>query len=188
MQYKETIDPESQPVTLLSPEGSAHPYMARFGWAAKPGSEATLPNADTLWTAQGSPLTKDSPITLSWDNGEGLTFQQIIAIDDQYLFSVTQRVINNGAAAVELAPFGLISRTGTPDIVDFYILHEGPLGWLNGALKEIDYTDLRDEYQGQEVVNDHTTTDGWQIGRASCRERGWQYVSISVDALSLKKK
>src|SRR3546814_9753597 len=70
-----------------------------------------------------SPLTKDSPITLSWDNGEGLTFQQIIAIDDQYLFSVTQRVINNGAAAVELAPFGLISRTGTPDIVDFYILH-----------------------------------------------------------------
>src|SRR3546814_10990264 len=74
-----------------------------------------------------------------------LTFQQIIAIDDQYLFSVTQRVINNGAAAVELAPFGLISRTGTPDIVDFYILHEGPLGWLNGALKEIDYTDLRDE-------------------------------------------
>src|SRR3546814_18994238 len=74
-----------------------------------------------------------------------LTFQQIIAIDDQYLFSVTQLVINNGAAAVELAPFGLISRTGTPDIVDFYILHEGPLGWLNGALKEIDYTDLRDE-------------------------------------------
>src|SRR3546814_17499033 len=64
MQYKETIDPESQPVTLLSPEGSAHPYMARFGWAAKPGSEATRPNADTLWTAQGSPLTKDSPITL----------------------------------------------------------------------------------------------------------------------------
>src|SRR3546814_21028928 len=93
-----------------------------------------------------------------------LTFQQIIAIDDQYLFSATQRVINNGAAAVELPPFGLISRPGTPDIVDFYTLPDGPLGWLNDALTEIDYTYLREDYQGKEVLNEHNTKDCW-IGR-----------------------
>src|SRR3546814_7485392 len=71
------------PITLLSPEGSAEPYFARFGWAAKPGSDVTLPKADTLWTAEGGPLTTDSPVTLRWDNGEGLTFEQTIAIDDR---------------------------------------------------------------------------------------------------------
>src|SRR3546814_3859519 len=67
----------------------------------------------SLWTAEGGPLTTDSPVTLRWDNGEGLTFEQTIAIDDQYLFTVTQRVVNNGGAAADVAPFGLISRSGT---------------------------------------------------------------------------
>ncbi|HEY9548584.1 MAG TPA: membrane protein insertase YidC, partial [Kiloniellaceae bacterium] len=161
-QYHETIEPESQPITLLSPEGSADPYFARFGWAAKPGSDVTLPKADTLWTAEGGPLTTDSPVTLRWDNGEGLTFEQTIAIDDQYLFTVTQRVINNGGAAANVAPFGLISRSGTPGTLDFYILHEGPLGVFNGALEEFDYSgDLKDEYQGSEVVIERSTTGGW---------------------------
>src|SRR3546814_15426394 len=66
----------------------------------------------SLWTAEGGPLTTDSPVTLRWDNGEGLTFEQTIAIDDQYLFTVTQRVVNNGGAAADVAPFGLISRSG----------------------------------------------------------------------------
>src|SRR3546814_9403466 len=93
-------------------------------------------------------------------NGEGLTFEQTIAIDDQYLFTVTQRVINNGGAAANVAPFGLISRSGTPGTLDFYILHEGPLGVFNGALEEFDYSgDLKDEYQGSEVVIERSTTD-----------------------------
>src|SRR5690606_7645387 len=109
--YHETIDPGSPPLTLLSPERSAHPYFAPLGWAAKPGSGVKLPQADTLWTAEGGPLTETSPVTLRWDNGEGLTFEQTIAVDEDYLFTVTQRVINNGSAAADLAPFGLISRT-----------------------------------------------------------------------------
>ncbi|MGF1630002.1 MAG: membrane protein insertase YidC [Kiloniellaceae bacterium] len=161
-QYKETIDPQSSPVTLLSPEGSANPYYSRFGWAAKPGSAVTLPTPDTLWTAEGGPLTQRSPVTLSWDNGEGLTFEQTIAVDNDYLFTITQRVVNDGTDSADVAPFGLVSRTGTPKILDFYILHEGPLGVFNGTLEEYDYDgDLSDNYQGQEVVINKTTTGGW---------------------------
>src|SRR3546814_20954197 len=95
-------------------------------------------------------------------NGEGLTFEQTIAIDDQYLFTVTKRVVNNGGAAADVAPFGLISRSGTPGTLDFYILPEGPLGVFNGALEEFDYSgDLKDEYQGSEVVIERSTTSGW---------------------------
>src|SRR3546814_11894623 len=94
-------------------------------------------------------------------NGEGLTFEQTIAIDDQYLFTVTQRVVNNGGAAADVAPFGLISRSGTPGTLDFYTLHEGPLGVFNGALEEFDYSgDLKDEYQASEVVIEKPTTGG----------------------------
>jgi YidC/Oxa1 family membrane protein insertase len=161
--YRETIDPQSQPITLLSPEGSEKPYFSRFGWASKPGSTVKLPTADTLWTAEGGPLTPSSPVTLSWDNGAGLTFQQTIAIDDQYLFTVTQRVINNSGETAELAPFGLIARIGTPKTLGFYILHEGPVGVFNGTLDDgIKYSDLKDEYQGgQDSVITKDTTGGW---------------------------
>ncbi|MEO3427529.1 membrane protein insertase YidC [Pelagibius sp. CAU 1746] len=159
--YHETLDADSAPIALLSPEGSARPYFSSFGWAAKPGSNVTLPDANSLWRAEGGTLTPASPLTLSWDNGEGLVFEQTIAVDENYLFTVTQRVVNNGQADVELAPFGLISRTGIPQILGFYILHEGPIGWLGEDLHEIDYDDLKDQYQGQQVVTDIETTGGW---------------------------
>jgi len=159
--YHETIDPASPLITLLSPEGSANPYFTQFGWAAKPGSTVKVPDGQTLWTAEGGPLTADSPVTLRWDNGEGLTFEQVISLDKNYLFTVTQRVINNGSAPVDLAPFGLVSRTGTPEILGFYILHEGPLGVFDETLKEVDYDDLKDNYQGQQVVQSQDTTGGW---------------------------
>ncbi len=162
-QYHETLDDNSAPITLLSPEGSDKAYYSTFGWAPAAGSDIKLPTAETLWTAEGGPLTPSSPVTLSWDNGEGLTFQQVIAIDDNYLFTVTQRVVNNGAAAAELAPYGLISRAGTPKTLGFYILHEGPVGVFNGALDDgIKYDDLKEEYQGgQDSVIAKETTGGW---------------------------
>ena len=161
--YHETIDPQSPPITLLSPEGSAKPYFSRFGWAPKPGSNVKLPNADTLWTAKGGPLTASSPVTLTWDNGEGLTFEQTIAVDDNYLFTVTQRVINNGSETAELAPFGLIARIGTPKTLGFYILHEGPIGVFNGTLDDgIKYKDLKGDYNGSaDAVIAKDTTGGW---------------------------
>jgi YidC/Oxa1 family membrane protein insertase len=81
-------------------------------------------------------------VTLSWDNGAGLVFEQRIELDNDYVFTVTQRVRNAGDADITLAPYGLVSRTGQPDILDFYILHEGLLGVINDTLQEIDYSDL----------------------------------------------
>ncbi|WP_193368838.1 membrane protein insertase YidC [Pelagibius marinus] len=162
-QYHETLDDNSAPITLLSPEGSEKAYYSNFGWAPVSGSAVKLPTAETLWTAAGGPLTPSSPVTLTWDNGEGLTFEQVITIDDNYLFTVTQRVVNNGAAAAEMAPYGLISRAGTPPTLGFYILHEGPVGVFNGSLDDgIKYDDLKDEYQGsRDSVIAKDTTGGW---------------------------
>jgi len=159
-EFTETLDADSPMITLLSPEGSAKPYFSRFGWAAA-GGGITLPDSNTLWETEGGTLTPDTPVTLRWNNGEGLTFEQVFALDDEYLFTITQRVRNNGGAEVSLAPFGLISRTDTPQILGFYILHEGPIGVFDGVLEEDDYDDLKDEYQGQEVKIERPTTGGW---------------------------
>jgi YidC/Oxa1 family membrane protein insertase len=159
--YEETIEPGSPAVTLLSPDGSANAYFSNFGWAPVSADGAKLPKDDTLWTAEGGPLTQNSPVTLTWDNGEGLTFEQTIAVDDNYLFTVTQRVVNSGTAAVEMAPYGLISRSGTPHVLGFYILHEGPIGVFNDSLQEYKYKDLKGDFETTDVVRAHETTGGW---------------------------
>ncbi len=153
--YRETIESDSPEIVLLSPYGGEKPYFVYFGWS---GRDAALPQSDTLWQANGEVLAPGLPVTLSWDNGQGLRFERLYEIDENYMFSVTQRVFNNGTAAVSLAPYGLISRGGTPDILGFYILHEGPLGVFDGTLKEVDYSDLRDDGPV------HTKSTGGWIG------------------------
>ena len=115
-----------------------------------------VPDAATLWTASAGKLTPDRPVLLTWDNGEGLRFEREIAIDQDFMFTVTQRVSNNGPAAMTLFPFGLISRTGTPEVSRFFILHEGPLGVFNSTVDRFDYDDLQDDGR---IVN--ASTGGW---------------------------
>lgn len=153
--YHETIDPNSPEIELLSPPRAPHPYYAEFGWA--PADPATpVPAADTMWTAAGGPLTPSSPVALTWDNGQGLRFIRTFAVDGNYMFTVTQRVENTGAAAVTLHPYSLIARAGTPPTAGFYILHEGPLGVFDRTLKEMKYSDLQDD--GTVKVD---STGGW---------------------------
>jgi YidC/Oxa1 family membrane protein insertase len=140
--YRETIDPGSPPITLLAPLGTPHPYFAEFGWVATtPGT--ALPDADTVWRADNTTLTPERPVTFSWDNGQGLRFERRYAVDNDYMIQVTQRVTNTGAAPVQLHPFGLVSRHGTPHTAGFYILHEGPIGVFNSTLAEYSYDDLK---------------------------------------------
>ncbi len=153
--YRETIEPDSDEIVLLSPQGTDKPYFADFGWTDA-GSGASLPNAETLWQADASVLSPDQPVTLSWDNGAGLRFETLYKIDENYLFTVTQRVFNSSSSAITLLPYGLVSRTGTPDILGFYILHEGLLGVFDETLTEIDYSDLSDDGPVQKE-----TTGGW---------------------------
>jgi YidC/Oxa1 family membrane protein insertase len=138
--YRETLKPNSPNVELLHPAGTARPYYAEFGWLGD--RSIKVPDRNAVWTADRSELSPGNPVTLSWDNGAGLVFEQRIDLDNDYVFTVTQRVRNAGDADVTLAPYGLVSRTGQPEILDFYILHEGLLGVINDTLQEIDYSDL----------------------------------------------
>jgi len=155
LEYRETIEPKSKNIVLLSPPEGEKPYFADFGWSSiAPG--VTLPGADTVWQANGTVLSPDRPVTLKWDNGQGLRFERTYEIDEHYMFTVAQRVVNSSDVAVSLAPYGLISRTGTPPVLGFYILHEGLLGVFDDTLQEIDYSDLKDDRQIAQQ-----TTGGW---------------------------
>ena len=126
--YRETVDPSSPPIVLLAPSGSPHPFYAEFGWTGAAGTTAMLPGPDTLWRQEGGgALSVDHPVTLVYDNGEGLQFRRTISVDDKYLFTVKDSVANTGTAAVTLYPYALVSRHGTP-APGYSVSHEGPIG------------------------------------------------------------
>ncbi len=140
--YREQVDPNSPLITLLNPSGRSDAYYAETGWVAAGDAKPALPGADTVWTADRTTLTPAQPVTLSWDNGQGLRFFRQYSIDANYMISVAQRVENYGSAPVTLFPYALVSRTGKPQTMDFFILHEGLVGVLNDTLREHKYTDL----------------------------------------------
>ncbi|GGG33000.1 membrane protein insertase YidC [Chelatococcus composti] len=141
--YHETVDPRSPNIVLLSPAGSPHPYYAEFGWVTGTGTTVKVPDATTLWTADRERLTPSEPVTLTYDNGEGLIFRRQISVDDNAMFTVKDSVENTGGAPVTLHPFGLVSRHGVPHTQGFYILHEGLIGVLgDDGLKEVSYSGL----------------------------------------------
>ena len=144
--YRQSVDRESPPVVLLSPLGATNPYFAEFGWVSASGALA-LPDADTVWTADRTVLSPGNPVTLAWDNGQGLRFERKISLDDDYFFRVEQRATNTGTAPVALHGYSLASRVGTPTLGGYYILHEGPIGVFNDTLKEPSYQDLREKKQ-----------------------------------------
>ncbi|HWA41788.1 MAG TPA: membrane protein insertase YidC [Hypericibacter adhaerens] len=153
--YRETVDPTSPNIVLLSPVGAANAYYADFGWVAQEEGVA-LPNANTVWQAEGDQLAPGHPVTLIWDNGQGLKFERRFELDENFMFKVTQRVENSSGQAVTLFPYGLVARYGTPHLLNYYILHEGLLGVLDGKLDEVKYKDLREK---QKV--DYSSTGGW---------------------------
>jgi YidC/Oxa1 family membrane protein insertase len=128
-QYRETVDPHSPPIVLFSPSGAPEAYYAEFGWVPAAGTTQKLPGPDTIWTQEGSgALGVDHPVTLTYDNGEGLSFRRTIAVDEHYLFTVKDQVQNKSGNPVTLFPYALISRHGTPKVQGYYILHEGLIG------------------------------------------------------------
>ncbi len=166
--YHTEVDPNSPTVTLLTPAGTDSAYYALYGWA--PGGELALtdvPGATTPWQIEsGTKLTPETPITLVWTNETGLTFRRVIAIDENYMFTVTQSVENAATSAQRLAPYGVIARHGKPqNLKGFFILHEGVVRQADSELGEIDYDDIADldvdprEGTAAEVVN--VTENGW---------------------------
>jgi YidC/Oxa1 family membrane protein insertase len=158
VQLRETVDPKSPPIVLFSPSGTAEPYYAEFGWVAGSGAAVRVPDQNTEWQQDGSGnLTPDHPVTLKWDNGQGLTFHRTISVDEHYLFSIRDDVTNTGSAAATLYPYGLISRHGTPPVLGYYLLHEGLIGYLGeDGLQEYTYKKINEAKSVSFKV-----TDGW---------------------------
>lgn len=144
--YHVSIDPRSETVLLLNPVGGPDAYFSDFGWVPVEGSApGPLPDEDTPWSIEsGEQLTPDSPVTLVWENGEGLTFRRVISIDDEYMFTVEQSVENGTEAPLSLAPYGRITRMGGEASTSLWILHEGAIAFTDDKLVEISYGDLED--------------------------------------------
>ena len=149
IKYRETVDPKSPAIVLLAPSGSPHPFYAQFGWTNAAGSKVKVPDDTTVWTQAGSgALGVGKPITLTWDNGEGLEFRRSIAVDENYLFTIEDNVINRGSEPLTLYPYALVSRHGKPEILGYYILHEGLIGVMGDkGLQEISYSSIESDKQ-----------------------------------------
>jgi|FEC22Drversion2_1045045.scaffolds.fasta_scaffold00142_36 YidC/Oxa1 family membrane protein insertase len=155
VKYRETVDPKSPPVPVLSPVGSEHPYYAEFGWSAADPS-TKVPGPDTLWTASATTVAPGKPVRLTWDNGQGLIFALHVSLDDYFMFDVKQSVENKTDKPVTVYPWSLIVRYGEPKAEGIYILHEGPYGVFNNSYKEFSYSDFKDN-KSQKIA----TTGGW---------------------------
>ena len=143
--YRETIDPKSPNITLFSPVGAPEPYWAETGFVTDAAGVKT-PNRQTMWSADSTTLTAIKPVTLTWDNGAGLKFKRVIAVDDKYMFTVHDSVENDGAEPASLRPYALILRRGKPDVAGYAVLHEGFVGVIgDGSVQEITYASIEKE-------------------------------------------
>jgi len=123
--YAETTAKNSPPVELFRPEGAKNAYFADFGWAG------TTPTSVAVWTAPaGATLSVGHPVTLTYDNGQGVVFTRTISVDDKFMFTVVNRVSNKGSAPLQLAPYASIQRQGMPQLTPINIIHEGGVGVL----------------------------------------------------------
>ena len=160
--YRETIDPTSPFVRLLEPRSERKPFYAQYGWTAAAGETTKVPDNDTIWTSSGDTLSEKTPITLSWDNGAGLTFAIALTIDENYLFSVNQSVKNTSGAPVQLFPWSRIRRDYKPDVLGYYILFEGLLGVVDGKLQEVTYDAAKsDAPKKKGIAFESPAVGGW---------------------------
>ena len=166
--YRNTISEDSDIVTLLSPVGKPEAYYAAFGWAPAVGIKPDqVPDPNTIWTVVGNNiLTPSSPISLMWDNGNGVKFMRKISIDEKYMFTVEQGIENNSGSEISLRPYGLLRRHGEPkDMKNFFILHEGIIRMSDGELSEEDYGDIADlpilEKEGTHAERVEVQNSGW---------------------------
>ena len=160
--YHESVSPKSPLVRILEPQSDPQPNLIQLGWAAAPGTAVKLPDSSTLWHTDSKVISPGQPATLTWDNGAGLTFAMKIAIDGNYMFTVDRSVRNAGATPVSLYPWSRVSRGYTPVVAGSYLIHEGPIGVLDGRLHELGYKATQtDGAKNDNVAFTTDSTGGW---------------------------
>ena len=143
-------------VKYLNPSETNDGYFVETGWAASNATNTPLPTKNSIWKVVGNnKLSVGNPVTAEWNNKSGLTFRKKIELDEKFLFKVTQEVQNNSSQRVELYPYAQITRNQDPDVVDFYILHEGFIGVFDEDLQEEGYDDVK------EKKKEYSAGEGW---------------------------
>jgi|TARA_B100001057_G_scaffold484726_1_gene563239 YidC/Oxa1 family membrane protein insertase len=154
--YTKNLDPQSSKIRLFERLDNQKPYFAEFGWIGS--GTVDLPNSSSIWTSNSSILEPGKPIILSYKSDNNLKFERIFEINENYLITITDRVMNNGSSEVTLYPYGLVRRTGLPKVDGLFILHEGPIAVIDEKLREVDYDDLVDD--GDEIISSEMK-GGW---------------------------
>jgi YidC/Oxa1 family membrane protein insertase len=179
--YKQTLEPDSEIVRLLSPVGKENAYYALFGWGPAGQLEySDVPGANTEWSpVGGGTLAPSQPVILRWENGKGLEFLREIAVDEEFMFTVTDTVKNLGTTEARMFPYGIVARHGLPtDLENFFVSHEGVIARADGTLAEVSYDDVASlpivAREGAQAETAEATTDGW-IGFTS---KYWMTVLI----------
>lgn len=143
LRYFQTVDDE-EPVVLLNPRGSEHAYFADDGWSTGTTGPTDAPGPTSEWTlVEGQRLTPETPVVLEYAGSDGLTFRRRIEIDENYMFTVSDTVTNNGTSSATLSRYGRVRQVGLPpDLSNFFILHEGPIGVVDGSLFDRKFKDV----------------------------------------------
>ncbi len=146
----------NEKVKYLNPSETNDGYFVETGWAASNATNTPLPTKNSIWKVVGNnKLSVGNPVTAEWNNKSGLIFRKKIQLDEKFLFKVTQEVQNNSSQRVELYPYAQITRNQDPDVVDFYILHEGFIGVFDEDLQEEGYDDVK------EKKKEYSAGEGW---------------------------
>jgi|TARA_B100001105_G_scaffold56196_1_gene42813 YidC/Oxa1 family membrane protein insertase len=170
--FRTSTKDNSDFVKFFQSNQDENPYWTESGWIAPRGAEFNLPDSNTLWSVEsGQILTQYDSVTLVWDNGMGLIFKQIISLDENYLFSINQEITNNSVSSITLFPYQQLSRKNIPQGQTLGLLHEGPTGWFDDKLEEVDYDDIEDEVYRKEFVS------GW----LGIRDKYWASALSSND-------
>ena len=142
--YTEKLDGKDN-VVLLNPKNVENGYYVETGWVTN-NKNINLPSANTLWEIDGNEkLTPNSSVKLKWSNNSGIKFEKIISIDNNFLFTIEQKIVNNTNKTYNFYPYGQIIRNTAPEVTNFYILHEGLIGVFDEQLVEEDYDDIEEK-------------------------------------------
>ncbi len=148
--YNKELNSEEK-IVLLNPANVKNGYFLNTGWTTNDNIDVPGPN--TNWKIESNTkLTPDNPVKIYYENNQGITFERTISIDDNYLFNINQKVINNSSNSFKMYPYGIIHRNNLPkDLTDFYILHEGLSVILQDEIEEIDYSEIKEKKYSKEA-------------------------------------
>ena len=159
--YQETLDENSPNIRVLSPLSTENGYEVTFGWLKDKNANFETPTSESEWKliSSSNTLRENNELEFEWSNNTGQIYRTSISVDENYLFSINQKIINNSNQEIIVNNANKINRKSAPALSGMFILHEGLIGVLEEKLELIDYDDLKDE--GEIETLNFESENGW---------------------------